>query len=79
MEVNQSYDIIEQLDKQYTNHRVQNESHQTKSHDQHGLRTDKVLSPHGEGDGDTQKEGDEICKLILSGIGQSSQNAAFTD
>ena len=72
-------DQVYNLGKQNAADGIEYESQQTDHHDQDGVKAYEGICAHAEGNGDSQKQRDQVRKACLRGIGKIIQNAAFPE
>ena len=69
---------VQELRKKHSADTVENESNQTKHHDQKRVKVYEGFRAHTERNRDSQKQGNQICQHILSCIRQISKHTALT-
>ena len=70
---------IEELRKHNAAEGIENEAEKTESEDHQGFENEELFCLHLECNGNTEEDGNEVCKNLLRGFGKAIQNAAFTD
>ena len=70
---------IDQLREEYATGGIKDKCHKSQAEDQKGGRIQKSIRLHLLGDGDSQKECDQVRENRLCGLGKGIQHTAFPD